>query len=49
MSKSMILDRIHELEAKLRHVTKFDLWHLWTWEEDQELANLRAKLVNWKA
>lgn len=44
MSKTAVLNRIHELENKLRQVTRFDLWNLWSWEEDEELAELRAKL-----
>lgn len=48
MSKTQIIDRIHQLETKLRHVTRFDLWNLWTWEEDRELNELKAKLLEFE-
>lgn len=44
MTKDMVISRINELEAKLRRVVQYDLWQLWSWEEDKELRNLRAKL-----
>lgn len=44
MTKDTVISRINELEAKLRRVVQYDLWQLWSWEEDQELRNLRAKL-----
>lgn len=44
MTKDMVVSRINELEAKLRRVMQYDLWQLWSWEEDQELRNLKAEL-----
>ncbi len=48
MTKVQIKNRIQQLEAKLRYVAQYDLWDRWTWEEDQELRTLKAKLLEFK-
>lgn len=48
MTKTQIKNRINVLEAKLRYVAQYDLWNRWSWEEDKELRELKAKLLEFE-
>lgn len=48
MTKAMIQHEINVLQAKLREVTRLDMWQRWTWEDEERLKDLKAKLEEFK-
>ena len=48
MNKTTIIHEIQVLEARLRQAMRLDRWDLWTWENEQRLDELKAKLLEFE-
>jgi len=46
MNETAIRHEFEMLKNKLREITMFDMWHLWTFEDEQRLSELKEELEN---
>lgn len=44
MTKATLEHEIVMLQNKLREITRLDMWHMWSYEDEERLKELKAKL-----